>query len=33
MPSDGCVFIRYSAASAIWIGLSGTVTLPLYFGV
>src|SRR5206468_12646951 len=31
IPSDGCVFIRYSAASAIWIGLSGTVTLPLYF--
>src|SRR5690242_2456017 len=29
--SDGCVFIRYSAASAIWIGLSGTVILPLYF--
>ena len=27
----GCVFDRYSAASAIWIGLSGTVTLPLYF--
>src|SRR6478752_3199329 len=33
MPSEGCVFIRYSAASAIWIGLSGTVTLPLYFGL
>src|SRR3954454_14811954 len=33
IPSDGCVFIRYSAASAIWIGLSGTVTLPLYFGL
>ena len=32
IPSDGCVFERYSAASAIWIGLSGTVTLPLYFG-
>src|SRR2546421_9841053 len=32
IPSAGCVFIRYSAASAIWIGLSGTVTLPLYFG-
>ena len=31
IPSDGCVFIRYSAASAIWIGLSGTVILPLYF--
>src|SRR6266550_120347 len=23
MPSDGLVFIKYSAASAIWIGLSG----------
>src|SRR3954447_23479138 len=33
MPSAGFVFIRYSAASAIWIGLSGTVTLPLYFGL
>ena len=33
IPSDGCVFIRYSAASAIWIGLSGTVILPLYFGL
>src|SRR6267378_937627 len=32
IPSDGWVFMRYSAASAIWIGLSGTVTLPLYFG-
>src|SRR5262245_54958201 len=32
MPRDGFVFIRYSAASAIWIGLSGTVTLPLYLG-
>src|SRR5947208_14300973 len=31
IPSDGCAFDRYSAASAIWIGLSGTVTLPLYF--
>ena len=31
IPSEGCVFIRYSAASAIWIGLSGTVILPLYF--
>src|SRR5690349_5293469 len=29
--SAAFVFIRYSAASAIWIGLSGTVTLPLYF--
>src|SRR5438128_10747384 len=27
----GFVFIRYSAASAIWIGLFGTVILPLYF--
>src|ERR1043165_4093291 len=26
------VFDRYSAASAIWIGLFGTVILPLYFG-
>src|SRR6516164_6352800 len=32
MPSDGLVVFRYSAASAIWIGLSGTVTWPLYFG-
>src|SRR3954470_20555722 len=31
IPSDSLVFIRYSAASAIWIGLSGTVTFPLYF--
>ena len=31
--SAGLVFIRYSAASAIWIGLSGTVTLPLYFAL
>ena len=31
MPSDGFAFDRYSAASAIWIGLSGTVILPLYF--
>src|SRR3954447_12506118 len=31
IPSDGCAFERHSAASAIWIGLSGTVTLPLYF--
>src|SRR6266852_7021512 len=30
MPSDVFVFDRYSAASAIWIGLSGTVILPLY---
>ena len=30
---SGFVFIRYSAASAIWIGLSGTVTWPLYFGL
>ena len=27
-PEVGLVFDRYSAASAIWIGLSGTVTLP-----
>ena len=33
IPSDGCDFERYSAASAIWIGLSGTVILPLYFGL
>ena len=32
MPSDGWCVLRYSAASAIWIGLSGTVTWPLYFG-
>src|SRR3954447_25883366 len=32
IPSDGCFFERYSAASAIWIGLSGTVISPLYFG-
>ena len=31
MPSDGLAVFRYSAASAIWIGLSGTVTWPLYF--
>src|SRR5919197_439993 len=31
IPSDGFDFDRYSAASAIWIGLSGTVILPLYF--
>src|SRR6185437_5885111 len=30
--SDGSWVFRYSAASAIWIGLSGTVTWPLYFG-
>src|SRR5712691_3398024 len=30
MPSSGLVALRYSAASAIWMGLSGTVTLPLY---
>src|SRR5690349_4612865 len=29
MPSPGCFLDRYSAASAIWIGLSGTVTWPL----
>src|SRR6266704_4850262 len=28
--SDGLCVLRYSAASAIWIGLSGTVTWPLY---
>src|SRR5258707_14897332 len=33
MPSDGFVFERYSAASAIWIGLSGTVILPLYLAL
>ena len=33
IPSDGFVFERYNAASAIWIGLSGTVTLPLYFAL
>ena len=32
IPSDGFVFERYSAASAIWIGLSGIVILPLFFG-
>src|SRR5262249_24760335 len=32
MPSDGLAVLRYSAASAIWIGLSGTVTWPLYLG-
>ena len=32
MPRLGLVFSRYSAASAIWIGLSGTVTLPLFAG-
>src|SRR6266550_4128356 len=30
IPSEGCDLDRKSAASAIWIGLSGTVTLPLY---
>src|SRR3954452_22265283 len=30
IPSVGSFFDRNSAASAIWIGLSGTVTLPLY---
>src|SRR6476646_10150075 len=30
MPRSGFVFDRYSAASAIWIGLFGIVTLPLY---
>src|SRR5438034_7548027 len=29
IPSDGFVFERYSAASAIWIGLSGIVICPL----
>src|SRR5262245_59923440 len=33
IPSAGFVFERYSAASAIWIGLFGTVILPLYFGL
>ena len=33
IPSDGFVFDRYSAASAIWIGLFGTVILPLNFGL
>src|SRR6516165_11567150 len=32
MPSDGSDLDRYRAASAIWMGLSGTVTWPLYFG-
>src|SRR5512132_4396628 len=32
IPRSGCVFERYSAASAIWMGLSGTVILPLYLG-
>ena len=32
MPRSGFVFDRYSAASAIWIGLSGIVIWPLYFG-
>src|SRR6266576_5268089 len=32
IPRLGSFFDRYSAASAIWIALSGTVTLPLYFG-
>ena len=31
IPSDGVAFERYSAASAIWIGLSGIVILPLFF--
>src|SRR5579884_2904980 len=33
IPSEGCDFDRYSAASAIWIGLAAPVTLPLYFGL
>src|SRR5262249_16044660 len=33
IPSDGFVFDRYSAASAIWIGLFGTVILPLNLGL
>src|SRR3954451_24514215 len=33
IPSDGFVFERYSAASAIWIGLFGTVILPLNLGL
>src|SRR5713101_914853 len=32
IPRLGCVFMRYSAASAIWMGLSGTVTRPLLAG-
>src|SRR3954467_5675453 len=32
IPRLGFVFDRYSAASAIWIGLSGIVILPLFFG-
>src|SRR3954467_5016042 len=32
IPRLGSFFARYSAASAIWIGLSGTVIWPLYFG-
>ena len=32
IPRAGFVFDRYSAASAIWIGLSGTVILPAYAG-
>ena len=31
-PEAGFVFDRYSAASAIWIGLSGIVILPLFSG-
>src|SRR5262249_9789804 len=31
IPRLGCVFSRYKAASAIWIGLSGIVTWPAYF--
>src|SRR4029077_1028187 len=33
MPRLGWVFDRYSAASAIWIGLAGTVIAPLYLGL
>ena len=32
IPRLGFVFDRYRAASAIWIGLSGIVILPLFFG-
>src|SRR6266540_17512 len=33
IPSPRCVLAKYSAASAIWIGLSGMVILPLYLGL
>src|SRR5258708_3664592 len=30
LPSAGCVFMRYSAASAIWLRFFGTLLFPLF---